>query len=434
MRAMIVKEFRELVRDRRTLAMLLVMPILLLVIFGYAANFTVDRVPTTIVGPAAQELAEDLEIYETVEDDLEITDIRPDLGAADVGSILRDQESAAVIVASDDGDDADGSGAAITDRMDIHVDGSSLFEAQEAQGVFARLAAEDARDRVDDAQDQVEDARSQADEVEDELAAFEDDMQSFLDQMAAGPAPDGAMPEPPTPPEGLETPEMPEITTLELDPDDLVTVEFNPDLTTSWVMVPGMIGLILTFIGTLITSIGMVRERETGTLEQLAVMPLRPAAIILGKIVPYFLLALIDITLVTALGLWLFDVPFRGSVGLFAGAAIVFCFVVLGMGVLISTFSRTTGQAVQTALMFVVPQVLLSGLIFPLDAMPIGVRWIGYVLPLTWFREVAQGIMLRGAGADTLWLPLTILVGMAVVVFGVATLRMRATLTRGGGR
>jgi ABC transporter, permease protein len=219
-----------------------------------------------------------------------------------------------------------------------------------------------------------------------------------------------------------------------LDPDDLVTVLFNPELKTSWVMVPGLIGLILLFIGTVITSIGLVRERETGTLEQLAVMPLRPSSIILGKIVPYFMVAVVDMAVVTMLGVWLFGVPFNGSLWLFSLAALIFLFVVLGIGVFISSISQNTGQAIQMAILFMVPQVLLSGLIFPLTSMPLGVRWIGYALPLTWFREIAQGIMLRSVTLEGIWLPFVILAAMAVVVFGAATARMRYILTHGGAR
>lgn len=197
--------------------------------------------------------------------------------------------------------------------------------------------------------------------------------------------------------------------------------------------VPAIIGLILTFIGTIITSIGLVRERETGTLEQLAVMPISPAQVILGKIVPYFLVAAVDMIIVTVLGMLLFDVPFNGNVLTFAIGAALFLFVVLGLGVFISTISQTTGQAIQTAFFFLLPQILLSGMIFPLDAMAAGVRWIGYLLPLTYFTMISQGVMLRGAPISTLWLPLLILAVMAVIVFTAATMRFRRDLAPGTG-
>lgn len=376
MRARVVKEFRELRRDRRTLAMLIALPVLLLVIFGYAANFSVERIPVIVVGEHAPELAEELAAFDVVGDDLEIVRVDPTLTGEDAEALLRDQEATAVVVAL--GGDVE---TRLTDRMLVLVDGSSLFPAQAARSAFVQLGAQS-------------------------LAA------NVADQLAQG-----------------RVPSVPA-----LDADDLVTVLFNPDLSTSWVMVPGLIGLVLLFIGALITSIGLVRERETGTLEQLAAMPLRPAAIILGKITPYFVLAVLDMAVVTALGVGLFGVPFLGSAWLFGLCAVVFLFVVLGIGVLISSVSQTTGQAIQLAILFVVPQVLLSGLVFPLESMPAGVRWIGYVLPLTWFREIAQGVMLRGAGLAGLWLPLAILAGMACLAFGAATARMHHSLTHGGAR
>jgi ABC-2 type transport system permease protein len=137
---------------------------------------------------------------------------------------------------------------------------------------------------------------------------------------------------------------------------------------------------------------------------------------------------------VTVLGMVLFDVPFNGSVGVFALGAALFLFVVLGLGVLISTISQTTGQAIQVAFMLLLPQVLLSGMIFPLDAMAAGVRWIGYLLPLTYFNFISQGVMLRGASFTSLWSAFAVLAVMAVVVFTGATLRFRRDLAPSGGR
>lgn len=343
MRAMIVKEFRELRRDHRTVAMLVALPLLMLVIFGYAANFTVDELKVAVVGDQATQVQQ--QIVEEAPADapatLDVVDVDPDAGAADARDRLRDDEADLAILTGDATESDDG-------RPTVLIDGSNLFAAQSASVLVAQLG-----DRVE------------------------------------------------------------------------AEILYNPDLETSWVMVPAIIGLILTFIGTIITSIGLVREREAGTLEQLAVMPLSPTAVVLGKITPYFLLACLDMVLVTVLGVWLFGVPFNGSVLLFALGAAIFLFAVLGIGVLISTVSQTTGQAVQVALMTMLPQILLSGMIFPLDAMAAGVRWIGYLLPLTWFVELSQGVMLRGAGWDSLWLPVVILAAMATLVFGVAVARLR---------
>ena len=336
---MIIKEFRELRRDRRTLGMLIGLPLLLLVIFGYAANFYVSSVKTAVVGPQATSAAAALPSF------FDVTVVEPGEGRSDAETLLRDNTVDVVIV---------------TGQLPALalVDGSNLFAAQSIVSVLNKVGA------------------------------------------------------------------------------DKVTTEvlYNPELKTSWVMIPAIIGLILTFIGTIVTSIGLVRERETGTLEQLAVMPIKPSAVILGKISPYFLVASIDMVVVTVLGILLFGVPFNGNVLVFALGAALFLFVVLGLGVFISTISQTTGQAIQTAFFFLMPQILLSGMIFPLDAMAAGVRWIGYLLPLTYFTMISQGVMLRGASLTSLWLPFLVLAVMAVVVFTGATLRFRRDLAPGRRR
>jgi ABC-2 type transport system permease protein len=193
-------------------------------------------------------------------------------------------------------------------------------------------------------------------------------------------------------------------------------------------MVPALAGLILLFVGTVITSLGVVRERQAGTLEQLAVMPLRPRDVFLGKIAPYFLVATLDLAVVLGVGAALFDVPFRGSLPLLAAGSLLFLFVTLGLGVLISTVSQNQGQAIQLALMALLPQVLLSGIIFPLSSMAPGVRWISYLLPLTYFTQISRGIMVRGAGLDALWPPFAFLAVLGAVIVLLATTRFRRDL------
>jgi ABC-2 type transport system permease protein len=211
-----------------------------------------------------------------------------------------------------------------------------------------------------------------------------------------------------------------------------VEVLFNEELETSAIMVPGLAAMILLFVGTVITSLGVVRERQAGTFEQLAVMPLRPSDVFLGKIAPYFVVAAIDMAIVVLAGIWLFDVPFNGSPLILALGAVVFLFVTLGIGVLVSSVSENQGQAIQLALMVLLPQVMLSGLIFPLSSMAAGVRWIGYGLPLTYFIQISRGVMLRGAPIEALWAPFLYLGVIGFVVFGLATLRFRRSLAPAG--
>ena len=212
-------------------------------------------------------------------------------------------------------------------------------------------------------------------------------------------------------------------------------VLYNPELKTSWVMVPAIIGLILTFIGTIITSIGLVRERETGTLEQLAVMPIKPSTVILGKITPYFLVASLDMVIVTVLGMLLFDVPFNGNPFVFAlGAGAVPVRGARARGVHLDDLADA-GQAIQTAFFFLLPQILLSGHDLParrdggrgaLDRLPAAADLL--------HDDLARASCCAARPLASLWLPFLVLTVMAVVVFTGATLRFRRDLAPGRRR
>lgn len=335
MLAMIRKEFRQVTRDRRTLAMLIVMPVVLLLVFGYAASFDVDEIPTVVVGPQAADAADRLPDLFAVES------VEPEQSAADAESALIAGDAHVAVVAHSSG-------------PTVLIDGAELFMAQAALRATTAMQAQ--------------------------------------------------VP-------GLE-----------------VEVLFNPDLDTSAVLVPGLAGLIIVFVGTLVTSMSVVREREAGTMEQLAVMPFKPRDVFVGKIAPYFLIASIDIVIVLLIGTLLFDVPFNGPLLPLALGAVMFLFVALGLGVLISSVSENQAQAIQLALMTVLPQVMLSGIIFPLSSMAAGVRWIGYLLPLTYFNEVAKGVMVRGAGLGDLLVPIGLLVLLGSVIFGLAVVRFSGQL------
>ena len=432
MRAIVIKEVRELMRDRRTVAMLLVIPIILLVVFGYAANFTVDKSEVLITGPGAGALAQELEQNTAASEDLAISTTDTELTTTDIQDRLRDQETHAIIRVASAGEDNP-----IAQRTHVYIDGSELFQAQAVQRAWMRVIAEDSRSRITAIREDIEAAKADAQRFADEIATVRtqaDTLRAAMQSPPAGAARPQGVPaiEVPTIPTPPALPDTDQLSLENMDIEALSTVYFNPDLETSWMMVPGLIGVIMTFIGVVVTSIGLVREREAGTLEQLAVMPLRPSAIIMGKIIPYFVLSLLDAAVITALGVWIFDVPFEGNMWLYSLFAFIFMFVVLGLGVFISSISQTTGQAIQLSIMTVVPQIMLSGLIFPLELMAANVRWIGYGLPLTWFIQISRGIMLRDAQLDQLLLPAGVLIAMAVLFFGGATLNMRLLLRKGG--
>ena len=345
--AMIVKEFRQVRRDRRTLAMMIVLPILLLVVLGYAASFDVPTITVAAAGPQASSVSRMLR------EPFNVVSTEPAQGRDWAQNQLRDGRANAAVVTG-------GS------RPEVLIDGSQLFAAR------ATLAA-----------------------------------LTKLEQTVSPPGTAG---------------------TTAAVASPAVTVLYNPDLNTSDIMIPGLAGVVLVFIGTIITSLGVVRERQSGTLEQLAVMPLRPRDVYLGKIVPYFVVAAVDLAIVLAVGIVIFGVPFRGSPAVFGLGALLFLFVTLGIGVLISSVSQNQGQAIQLAVMTMLPQVLLSGLIFPLSSIAIGVRWIAYLLPLTYFNEISKGVMLRAEPLGPLWLPFTCLAVLGAVVVTAATLRFRRFL------
>jgi len=357
--AMIVKEFRQVRRDRRTLAMMIVLPVLLLVVLGYAASFDVKKITVAVSGPQAglaAGLLRGAPFHVTVTAPGETKDWATNQ--------LRDGRVEMAVVTQADA------------RPQVLIDGSQLFAARAALAALAGLERGGTSAGV----------RTSAAE----RAA------------AAGPA---ALPVTPT-----------------------VQVLYNPGLTTSDIMIPGICGVILVFVGTVITSLGVVRERQSGTLEQLAVMPLRPRDVFLGKIAPYFLVAGVDLAIILAVGVAIFGVPFRGSPAIFAGGALLFLFVTLGIGILISSVSQNSGQAIQLAMMTLLPQILLSGLIFPVSSMAAGVRWISYLLPLTYFNQIARGVMLRAEPIGPLLPAFLFLALLGAVVVTAATLRFRRYL------
>lgn len=208
-----------------------------------------------------------------------------------------------------------------------------------------------------------------------------------------------------------------------------VDVLYNADLKSVHYMIPGLVGLVLIFITTLMTALGVVREKERGTLEQLIVSPLRPFELMLGKVLPYMIIATLDFAVVFAAGVYWFDVPFRGDLFSFILVALLFLFSSLGMGLLVSTVSQNQQQAMQLAVMTLVPQILLSGFIFPLEAMPWGIRWIAYVLPLSYFLPISRDVFLKGMSAWDYPLEFAVLAFFGVFFLLVATIRFRRSLT-----
>ena len=400
MRALFIKEFQELKRDRRTLAMIIMLPLLLLLVFGYAANFSVVHINNKVIGPQASSTVSYLKSLPGADKFNFAADTSALATPAQAQKLLRSPSGDVVVIPK-------AKAGTLSQRVDVYLNGAKLFTAQSAKADLVQMQATDMRAQLK----QLSSAAAQAQQSAQGLPT-----NPTQAAKAAQAAKEQSQKLQALAKQAQET------------NTNWIKVEFNPDLKTSWVMIPGLIGLVMAVIGTLITSIGMVREREAGTLEQLAVMPIKARSIIAGKISPYFMLAIVDMSAVALAGVYLFDIPFNGQLWLFALAGVLFLGVVLGLGVLISTVSQTTAQAVQMAIMTIIPQTLLSGLVFPLESMATWVRCIGYLLPLTWFVQVSRGVMLNGSNAAQLWLPLSIMALQCVVLFGAATARLARSL------
>jgi ABC-2 type transport system permease protein len=203
---------------------------------------------------------------------------------------------------------------------------------------------------------------------------------------------------------------------------------YNPALRSAVYIVPGIVGVLLTLTMLLITSMAIVRERERGTLEQLVVTPVVKTSIMLGKVLPFVVVGYVQMSVVLVLGRLLFDVPIRGSLPLLYALSAAFIVAMLGVGLLISTVARNQLQGMQIGFFVMLPSLLLSGFMFPREAMPAAARALGYLLPLTFYLEILRGVLLKGLGLDYLWRPALALVGFAVVLIALSVARFSKTL------
>lgn len=409
--ALAQKEFIQIRRDKRTLAMMVVLPILWLILFGYAFSFDVQEVSVALVDQSGTEtgsiVAEAIRGYDRFAlaepDDPSEAGIRT--------AIFRGEVVMGIIIPPGYGEDT---GA----QLQVLLDGANLFAAQTAVRLLptalepaqAQLLADlEARTRAEVRERIAELTEARKAEL---LAQVPPLMRAQVEQMLSGspgPSPDELEIAAPTPPQFV-----PAITTL-----------YNPELKTANVMIPGLLGLVVMFMTTLMTALGVVREREYGTMEQLVVTPIRPLELMLGKLLPYLLVGAVDFALVFVAGLYLFDLSFAGNLPLFILLSLLLVCTTLGLGLLISTVSQNQQQAMQLAIFTMIPQILLSGFIFPLDAMPRVIRLVAYLLPFTHFVPIAQGMFIKGQGLDLLWPQVAVLAAYAVAVVSLATIRFR---------
>jgi ABC-2 type transport system permease protein len=337
------KELLQLRRDRMTLAMMVVLPIVQLLLFGYAINTDVRHIPTVIYdqdhSAASRELAQSLRV--TGFYDL-LGEVR---GYAEIEDALRSGRARAALVIPVSY--AANLRAGRSSQLQLVVDGSDPQTVGSAINTASGLVASRSRELM--------------------LAKL----------TRGGMAPSSGA--------GLEP--------IRLEP----STWYNPELRTAVYVVPGLIGVILTMTMVMLTAMAIARERERGTLEQLIVSPVRRVELVLGKILPYTVIGYVQMSLILLAGRLVFDVPLVGSLQLLYALSFLFIAANLALGLFFSTLAKTQQQAMQMSFFFLLPNILLSGFMFPFESMPRPAQLIAQGLPLTHFLRIVRGITLKGA-------------------------------------
>jgi ABC-2 type transport system permease protein len=204
---------------------------------------------------------------------------------------------------------------------------------------------------------------------------------------------------------------------------------FNPDMRSANLLIPGLIAILLTFSGTILSAFAIVKERERGTLEQLMVTPVSPLAVVVGKLLPYLGLAYIQLVIIILLMRFLFQVPIHGSVPLLMGLAPIYLLALLSVGLIASSRAKSQMEAMQRAMAVMLPSVLLSGYVFPLSSLPAPLKVISHILPATYFIKISRAIVIRGAGFWDIWQPVAALVAISVVLIALSATAFKKTVS-----
>lgn len=364
--ALTVKEFLQLKRDRLTIRMIFMVPIMQTLIFGYAINYDVKHLRTVVLDECRSADSRELIAKLTASEYFEVVGYAGSL--REVGfAIDSAQASVGVVIDRDFGKNLHRGRPA---RAFLIVNASDTTTATQAMSIGAGIA---------------------------------NGLSIQLLARRAG------------------------WTERALPVDLRVRPWYNPDLRTATFIIPGLIAIILTFTLIQFTAIAIVRERERGTLEQLQVTPVTRIELILGKILPFLLIGFVQLTLTILLMRYLFGIVIQGSVLELYLAGFLFIAAVLGLGMLLSTVAQTQMQAMQMSMFFLLPFVFLSGYVFPIEGMPWIFRQLTYLIPAKYFIQVVRGIVLRGAGIRELWEPMVLLTVFTVLIIGLAIARFQKT-------
>jgi ABC-2 type transport system permease protein len=353
---LIRKETYHILRDRRTLAVLLLMPLVQVLLFGFGIRTDVEDIRVALVNPTP---------------DATVHRLRATLAASDrfhVDRVLRSTDELAPLFQRGTIDQA------------IVVGSDFAADLRDGAGAEILLLTDAINPNI---------GRIKQDYARAVLSDYEEALGTSAG-LGAGAAT--------LPPFRVET-----------------RVRYNPTLESTYVFVPGLLAFVLILVSALMTSISIAREKETGTMETMLVSPLRQWQIVLGKVVPYLLLAFINALTVLAVADWVFDVPIRGDLWLLLGESLLFVVVALALGVLISTRTDSQRTAMMGALIgLMLPTTLLSGMIFPVESMPGWLQPVTHLVPAKWFVRIIRGLLLKGVGLGDLWLETLILGGMGL--------------------
>ena len=367
--AMLAKEFTQMRRDRMTFGMMLGIPLLQLVLFGFVINADPKNLPTAVLsadtGPFGRTLLEALRNSSY----FDFVRVLHDEGEAEEALARGDVQFVVNIPADFTRELLRGHRPSVL----VEADATDPAATGNAVGALRVLAG----------------------------TALEHDLKGALGWVAAG---------------------------ADAPIDLRIHARYNPEAITQYNIVPGLMGVILTMTMVMITGLAITRERERGTMENLLSMPTRPFEVLLGKIIPYILIGYIQVGVILLAGHFLFGVPLEGHLGLLMLAALVFIVANLAMGITFSTVAQNQLQAVQMSFFAFLPSILLSGFMFPFRGMPVWAQYLGEVLPITHFLRIVRGIMLKGNGAretmHELW-PIALFAALALVV---AARRYKQTL------
>lgn len=369
--SLIRKEFIQILRDPRTLVLVLVIPVMQLFLLGYAATNDVRNVSLAVYdqdrGPAAREL---LDAYRSA-DYFQITfEVNSE---EELGNLIdTGQARAGLIIPADYTNQIKSNGSA---EVMFVLDGSDPTVASTALSAALMIG------------------------------------QQHATQILA---------------QRLERSAQAAVLTLPLEIQ--TRIWYNPDLITAYFMIPGVIAMILFALTSILTATAVVRERERGTIEQLIVTPIRPWELVVGKILPYVILAFLNMVEVLAIGHWWFNVPVRGSLILIITLSGLFLLTSLGIGLLASTIANTQQEAMLVVWMTLLPALFLSGFFFPLEAMPRVLQWISYLFPLRYYLVIIRSLMLKDVGAAAFRTEIIALVVFGLGLMTLASLRFRKRL------